>query len=37
MLVTSLLGLEGLKFSITGAAGMIGKQAVKEFLGMPYF
>ena len=30
----SFLGLEGLHVFITGAAGGIGGQAVKEFLGM---
>jgi hypothetical protein len=32
----SFLGLEGLHCFITGAAGGIGGQAVKEFLGKPY-
>jgi NAD(P)-dependent dehydrogenase (short-subunit alcohol dehydrogenase family) len=33
----SFLGLEGLHVFITGAAGGIGRQAVKEFLGMRLF
>lgn len=30
----SFLGLEGLHVFITGAAGGIGSQAIREFLGM---
>jgi hypothetical protein len=33
----SFLGLEGLHAFVTGAAGGIGGQAVKEFLGMYIF
>jgi hypothetical protein len=33
----SFLGLEGLHAFVTGAAGGIGSQAVKEFLGMYKF
>jgi NAD(P)-dependent dehydrogenase (short-subunit alcohol dehydrogenase family) len=33
----SFLALEGLHVFITGAAGGIGGQAVKEFLGMHHF
>jgi hypothetical protein len=33
----SFLGLEGLHAFVTGAAGGIGGQAVKEFLGMYKF